>query len=337
MKTYLPYSLILAAAASGMASGAETAYTTPVGYVSLGDTTTGQPAVKAKTDVLVSIPMDRSATFRGVSSSIVGNTINFLSPAFGSFTATPYVFKIESGTKSGLIALISSNTASSVTVILPSGESLAGVTGADQISIRPAWTLQSALGATLPAGTQVLAYSGSAAGINLGADLIYEFDGTNWLDGFTFGIADNVVLFPGESFIVRNNSTSPIASLVLTGEVPMSRSRNIVSNLALGTGQDNFITYISPVAEAIGASSLGLISTPGDQVFEFDNGLAGINKSASSIVEWDGTNWLDGFTFNIVDTTFKFQSGKGYIVRRAATAPGGDTTWSDQTTYFPSL
>ena len=337
MKTYIPYSLLLAGAASGLALGAETAYTTPVGYVSLGDTTVGQPAVKANTDVLVSIPLNRSSVFQGVSASIVGNMITFTGTSFGSFTATPHVIKIETGVKSGLSALISANSNTSVTVALPAGESLTGVTTLDSISIRPAWTLLSTLGATLPAGTQVLSYSGIASGINLGADLIYEFDGTNWLDGFTFGIADNVVLYPGESFIVRNNSASPIASMVLSGEVPKSRSRVIVSNLAPGTGQDNFVTYVSPVNENIGASSLGSVSTAGDQVFEFDNGLAGINKSASSIVEWDGVNWLDGFTFGIVDATFSFQGGKGYIVRRASGAPGGDTTWSDQTTYFPSL
>src|SRR5688572_17647825 len=48
MKTFIPYSLLAALAASGLALGAETAYTTPVGYVSQtclsnSDTLVGTP------------------------------------------------------------------------------------------------------------------------------------------------------------------------------------------------------------------------------------------------------------------------------------------------------
>ncbi len=332
MKPYIPYSILAAALACGMAQ-AVTSYTTPVGYVSLGDTTVGQPAIKANTDVLVSLPLDRAPVFQGVSSSISGSTINFTGTSFGDLTTTPHVAKIEGGTKSGLTGLITVNTGTSITVQLPTGESLTGVTASNGISIRPAWTLATAFGTTLPAGTQLLAFSGTSSGINLSADLLYEFDGTDWLDGFTFDPANNVVVYPGESIFVRNNSASAITSLVVTGEVSTSNSRVLISNLAPGTGQDNYISFISPVDEAIGLSALGSIATPGDQVFEFDNNAAGINKSASYIVEWDGTNWLDGFTFDIVDTTFNFQGGKGYIVRRSAGAPGGDTVWSNLATY----
>ncbi len=336
MKPYT-YAFLAAAAACGLASAAETAYTTPVGYVSLGDTTPSEPAVKGNTDVLVSIPLERPAVFQGVSSSISGSTFNFTGTSLGDLTTTPHVVKIQSGAKSGLTGLITANTATSVTISVPSGETLTGVLSTDSISIRPAWTLASVFGTGLPAGTQILAFSGSSPGINLGADLLYEFDGSDWLDGFTFDVANSVVLYPGESLFVRNNGATPIASMVVSGEVPSTNSRVVVSNLAPGTGQDNFVTIVSAVGEKIGESSLGAIASAGDQVFEYDNSAAGINKSASYLVEWDGANWLDGFTFDIVDTTFSLQAGKGYIVRRAAGAPGGDVVWSDQPSYVPSL
>ena len=70
MKTHITYSLLAAAAACGMAFGAETAYTTPVGYVSLAVGSAGGNAVPANSDVAVSIPLDRTVEFSGTVASV---------------------------------------------------------------------------------------------------------------------------------------------------------------------------------------------------------------------------------------------------------------------------
>lgn len=335
MKPIIPSTLLAALLAVGAAHAAAT---DPVGYVSLGDTTVGQPAIKAHTDVAVAIPLDKPAAFAGTVASVAGNVITISgTPALGSFTSAAHMAKLESGTKSGLNGLITANTANTVTIAVPAGDSLTGVVAGDAISIRPAWTVLATFGSTLPVGTQILAFSGNTPGINLAADIAYEWDGSNWLDSFTFDVADTAVLYTGESFIVRNPSNTPIASLVVSGEVPTSKSRIVVSNLAPGTGQDNRLSYVSPVNEIIGQSGLTAISSVGDQILVFNNNSAGLNKAASFIAEWDGSVWFDAFTFDDITNTFALVGGQGYVLRRASTAPGGDTIWADQPEYVGSL
>jgi len=156
----LTYSLIAAALACGFAAAQTTAYTTPVGYVSLGDTTAGQPAVKANTDVFISIPLLNSATYAGTVASIAGNTITLSgTPGFtaGQFAtpATPYYAMIESGAKAGQISIVSANGTGDVTVALQTGETLESIVAGDQITLRKAWTVRGFMGATLPAGVSL--------------------------------------------------------------------------------------------------------------------------------------------------------------------------------------
>ena len=65
MNKFISYSILAATAASGMAFG-QTAYTTPVGYVSLGNA----GAVPAHTDMSVAIPLQRPAEWSGTVSSV---------------------------------------------------------------------------------------------------------------------------------------------------------------------------------------------------------------------------------------------------------------------------
>ncbi len=336
MKPIIPSTLLAALLAVGAAHAAAT---DPVGYVSLGDTTAGQPAIKPNTDVAVAIPLDKPAAFAGTVASVAGNVITISgTPALGSFTATPNIAKLESGAKTGLNGLITANTANTVTITVPTGDSLTGVIAGDAISLRPAWTVVGTFGTTLPAGTQILGFSGNTPGINLASDLVYEFDGSNWVDAIFGDTVDNNVFYTGESFVIRNNAATPIASLVVSGEVPTTNSRVIVSRFAgAPNGQDNRVAYVSPVNETIGDSHLGAISTPGDQILAFNNNAAGINKSSSTIVEWDGADWVDAIFGDTVTNTFNLVGGQGYVLRRAAAAPVGDTIWADQPSYVGSL
>ena len=138
--------------------------------------------------------------------------------------------------------------------------------------------------------------------------------------------------------MLRNPGLTAITSVVLTGEVPVVNSRIILSKLAPGgDGQDNFVSYISPVAEKIGLSGLSSVVAIGDRVYAYDNNLAGLDKSPPFIAEWDGANWVDGFTFDPVDSTFLIGGGQGCFVRLGGPTAQGDYAWSSEPTYIPSL
>ncbi len=335
MKTYIPYSLLLAAASCGMAFGAATAYTTPVGYVSLGNA----GSVPANTDVYVSIPLERPAEYGGSVSSVSGNTVTLSgSPGFtvNQFASgVPYIVEIGSGAKSGLVALVVSNDAGTVTVAPQPGLSLSGILSGDLLRIRKAWTVSTFLSSTtIPVGTQLLANSGTVPGIVVAPDLIFEYDGANWVDTNTFDSADNVVLYPGEGFVLRTTG-SAISSLSVSGEVPSSNHLTVISNFSPGVGQDSSIGYIGAVGEKIGVSGLGY--TGGDQLLVWDNTTTGIIKAPVTVLEFDGSVWVDTNTFDDVSTTFELTSGQSYVFRRSPSASGADVVWSDQQTYIPSL
>ena len=337
MKTYLPYSLILAAAASGMAFGAETAYTTPVGYVTLGDDTAGQPAIKASTDVAVSIPLIRSTDYAGAVSGTSNSTISLAgTPAWATNqwapgAATPYLVAVNSGAENGFVGLITANSADTLTVTPVTGGSLTNVVAADTVKIYKAWTLISLFpSGTFPAGVRVFAFSGVFAGTNLAADLNFLWNGTNWTKSGV--VSNDTIFYPGESFFIRTLATQ-VATLTLTGEIPTANSRTYIDKVTAGVAQDTRVGYVSPVDELIGSSGLSTNLTPGDRLFSFNNSAAGTNKAATDNVLWNGTNWtLSGVT---VSATYALKGGKGYFVRRLANAPVGSGDWVDKQSYRP--
>ncbi len=301
--------------------------------VSLGDTTPGQPAIKAHTDVAISIPLDNPASYSGTVASISGSQLAISgTPGFtaGQYATagSPFIVKFENGARSGLQALITSNTANTLTISIPAGDNLSGAVGSS-ITIRPAWTLARLMGTSMPDGTQVLGFSGTNPAINLSPDEVYEFAEGNWWDVITFDTADAHVLYTGKAYIVRNNTSTPINSFVVSGEVPTSASRVILSKKLSNRAQDNWISYVSPVDKPIGSSGLGAIANVDDEVLAFDNNFPGVNKSASRIVIWDGQHWLDAFSCEDVSQTFMLNGARAYVIRRDASAPIGNTIWSN--------
>lgn len=342
MKTYIPYSLLAAVAATGMAMGAETAYTTPVGYVSIGDTTTGQPAVKATTDVAISIPIGRATEFAGAVASTTSTTItvsgtpawtaNQWAPAGG---ATPYLVTVKSGAQAGLIGLVTANTADTLTVTVQTGGTLTALAATDTITISKAWTLITAFPAgTFPNGTRVLGYTGTTSGQNIAPNLNYVYSAGNFLAGATN--SNNVILYPGESFLIRAGANAVAGPIVLSGEVPIAPSRTFIDKLTAGVAQDSRISYYGAGEEVIGdsgLSALGLAS--GDRLLAFNNNASGQNKAPNETIVWNGTNWLQGAT--VVTTTYTLKAGRGYVFRRSASAPVGSLDWKDSQSYLSSL
>ena len=333
----LSFALLAAAAACGLAS-AETAYTTPVGYVQLGDTTPGQPSVKGQSDVLLTVPLDRPTAFAGLIQSVTnGNEINLQgTPGFtgGQWTGVPHVVKVTSGAKDGFYALVSSHDADTLVVTLPPGQNLTSVAAGDEVSVLPAWTAKTLFsGSSLPADTELYQYSGASPGINIASDFLYVWDGTDWIDGVSGDPVDPVI-YPGELFVIRNVGAAPIPSITVTGQVPSSSFTNVVTNFGAGQ-QDLPFGVFASADQTIAEAGLTAIAQPDDELNLYDNGSTGFNKAASTVFVFDGTDWLDAVSGDPVPPTFKLKTGDGFIYRRAAGSP--TVNWTATPSYIPSL
>jgi uncharacterized protein (TIGR02597 family) len=337
MKPYT-YSLLAAAIACGMAQGAATAYTTPVGYVSIGDTTPGQPAVKPATDSLLTAPIDRTPVYAGLAASVSnGNEINLQgTPGFtaGQFTATPFVVRVKSGANEGFYALITGNDADTLTVSLPTGQTLSALASGDQISVSPAWTAKSFFGgSTIPVDTELYQYSGVTPGINVASDFLYIWDGVDWIDGVS-GSPTDPIIYPGELFVLRNVGAAPITSIVVSGEVPSSGFTNVITNFGAGQ-QDLPFGVFSPIDQTLAQSGLTAVAAADDELNIYNNGAAGINKAASTQFVFDGSAWLDAVSGDPIPPSFTLKAGDGFIYRRAAGKP--TVNWTATPSYVPSL
>ncbi len=325
----LSYALLAAAAACGLAS-AETAYTTPVGYVTLGN----NGSIPATTDMTVAIPLDRSAVYAGTTASTSGSTLTISgTPAFtvGQFTAAPHYLKIESGAASGLIALITANTADTVTVAFQNTDSFAGIVAADKISIRPAWTVQSLFaGNTIPDFCEFGVWEGSV-GTDLAPDKVYYNFAGDWFDQADDSDANNVVIYPNEGFRLRNTSGTAIAGLAVSGEVPLAKSRVFINGNA--TQNDTRISYFSPVDEVIGVANIG--AGDFDQLLAFDVTASGLDNAPLFTYYYFAGSWYDASDDSDVTGTVSIKPGLGYIYR--SEAGRADTVLSDQQTYVPTL
>ena len=333
----------------------QTAYTTPVGYVSLGNTNAA-PAWPTDTDIYVSVPLEREAEWQGVVVSVdVVNSIITLNttpdfvvdkwlPSVTANPATldPYILKIE-GTapttpSAGLVAQITDNDANTVTVVVPPGDSLAGVAVGNSVSIRRAFTPQSFFaGNTLPANVQILLWDG-ALGIeqSFTGSYTYKIATNTWEDDTFGGDVTHAILFPSELLVLRNQSGADVSSLVVSGTVPTSSQRTILSVPDAAAGQDIPLSYFSPVGQLVADSGLPVVT--GDQILAYDNVTPGIDKSyAASYTYKAATNEWEDDTFGGDASSFlKFEGGVSYYLRKpATTAVTGDAVWSNLPSYIP--
>lgn len=341
MKKFLSYSLLAAAAAAGV-SFAETATTPPVGYVSLG--AEGSVAVPANSEVTLAVPLFKPAVATQLVSSVSGSTITVQgSLTAGAFNtpanAAPYLVEIVSGQLSGLHGLVTSNTANTITLSLGGGDTITQLQLGDKLVIREAWTLETLLASSsMPDGVQLAAFDVQNGVDNSSSSLFLKnslFGG--WINGANFSPAAHTVLYPGESFILINNTSTPIPSIVVAGEVPLSKSRIRLYKDNATTAQDTRIGYVSPVSQVL--NDAGFVPAEGDQLLVYSQNATGVDKSASQILIFNTLfgGWIDGSNFSPVGATFKLQGGMGYVYRRAASAPVGDQVISNQQSYISGL
>ena len=337
MKTNIATLLLTAVVALPALIQAQPVYTPPVGFVSV--------TVPANSDAAIGAPLSRADEFVGVVESISSNVItlagtpNFTVNQFVYASGTQpktYFLRVDSDTKEGMILKVESNTANSVTVTIPAGESLAGIltnavdTTGSAVSIAPYWTPATLVTGVL-AGTQILRYPTATAGTNLSPSAVYVFNGTNWLQSTTN--VNDATFNVGEGLVLRNNSTTTPQTVSITGAVPMSGHRTRLFTLAPSLAQDQRILYNSPVPEVIGNVFPPTSLAAGDRLLGFDNAATGKNKSPSVNLVWTGSAWLQGATN--VTTTFQLQPGSSYVFRKNQTgATPVSVVWSDLQSYL---
>jgi len=318
-----------------------------VGYVSLGDTTPEADACPANSDTRISLPLFKETEAVGVvaEGGVTATTIAADGAAYGVNDYAGYYCTMTSGANEGQILLVTSNTADTLTVA-PSVGDTTGITDADTFNLSPAWTIGSLLPAP-PVGTQLLAYAGSASGVNLPVDLIYAygqpfggalFPAPTWYNTSTYAQAINVPLFPGEALIVRTGEV-PISELVITGSVP---SVNTYVLIAGGAGQqDSPLSFVSPVDEPV--ISAGIPAVPGDQIFLYDNSVAELNKAPTTIYAYGQPfggalfptpTWHNSSTYAAL-TTEALPAGSTFVYRTAGAA--ADVILSDEPDYVSGL
>ncbi|MEP2777608.1 MAG: TIGR02597 family protein [Luteolibacter sp.] len=342
MKTLIPLTAIAALAASGLSSAQTTAYSKPSGYITLGnaDGSAATPDVPANTDVTVSVPFERASEVSGKITGRSGSVLSFANAGLTNnslvSSTTPYQITITSGAQAGLIGVISANTSTSVTVGSVIVGDINGIetNGTASFSISKAWTLGTFFPTNLPAGTNVLAFSGTVAGPNLAPNEGYVYSGSAWFQTLgTGGNGSHTMIFPGESMILR--SSVAIDSLVVTGSVPTVVSKTVVSKLSASQAQDTRIAFNvstdQPIENLTGVQA-------GDSLLAFNNAAAGKNKSPNEILVYSGSAWFGttGVT-GPQNGLYKLKAGQGYILRRPSTAPVGNTTISLVPNYAGSL
>ncbi len=222
MKTSISYSFLAAAMACGLAHG-QTAYTTPVGYVT--NSIAGNVALNSSgADTYVAPTLVLPATFAGQTNAVaVGNTLAFAGTSVPLSLDSSYMVEITSGPSEGWWSEITSSTSSSITAldVIPSG------LGANvKVVVRKFQTIRSFLGSNGP---------------NLGPlDEVQILDpitqvvkagrwvalSSEWQDIVLESSIDNERIFPGTALKIRVFGALPATiAYVSSGEVKVTKTQ----------------------------------------------------------------------------------------------------------------
>ena len=361
----LTYSLILAAASCGLAYGAATAYTVPVGYITLNI-----PGAAADTNIAPSL--SQAPLLQAASTGIAGNVITVA--ATGAATnafinvlpdtnAKTYVL-VRTGALAGLRFPVTANDATTITVNAGATDlQTLGVVNGDQVGVVPYWTLNTLFPAGAGVGqsndiynpsSYLLFSDQSGIGINRSASVVYFYnDGTDgnpagWYDNdhIFSGLQDTVAIDPSVMMTIRSNPVGASTTLTITGTVPSTVLATVLlsgasandENLGAPYPIDTSLTQSGLQSVVAGATD---IFNPTEYVFVYADEAAGINKSASATYFYfvgDGdfaAGWYNNdnvFAGVVTDKVLK--AGRSFTVRKAGGTPAS-SVWTAPLPYTP--
>jgi uncharacterized protein (TIGR02597 family) len=225
MKTKITYSLLAAAAACSLAN-AETAYTTPVGYI----THTINSVGGGEALTIIGPSLIQPSVFSGASTaSPSGSTVTFSGGVPTGLDST-YVLEITSGAKEGWWSTVASSTATTVTT----NDAFPGGLGSGTtVSVRKHNTLQTFFGENNPgliafdggSGDEIQIFNSDqslTAFSYVPSDVSGEAT-SDWYNLSTAQIANDQIIEPGAAVIIKTNSASQL-SFISTGEVKLTNT-----------------------------------------------------------------------------------------------------------------
>lgn len=289
MKTYIPYSLILAAAASGLAFGAETAYTTPVGY----DTQVLKPGQFTLAGLTLQLPTAAAGVLDAASAgpnTVTDTQVNFTTTLTVGAT---YILELPSG----VVQEITSWSGSVLTT--PDNITASVVAGTTTYKLRKAASVSDVFGATNSVGLTSSADVSTADKILIpnasgGLDTVFYYnDGSaeGWLDGEGNLAADKVVAYP-DGFYVQRVAAVGDLNLVVSGEVKTKPTSGV---LVAGY---NYLNGVAPVGLTLDGSNLKNFLTQTTDAGTADNVLLPTPSGGYTTCFYynDGSaeGWLDG-------------------------------------------
>jgi len=287
--------------------------TDPVGVVTL--------TVPAGSDAALATPLHRAEVFQGAVLQVDSSSVITVSGSPGwsldQFSMSHYIF-VKSGNKAGSFAVISSNTASQLTLSYVSEDlqlgQVGGLVNGDSVAVIPFWTLSTLFpDSSTPDGAEVLLFDRESSGINLSSSQTFtNFDDYGWFNGSTEG--NDMPIYPDESFILRTPTGSPM-TISFVGNVNMDINKLILTLVESSVTQDIRISSTLPIPIGLQQFIDPGAQGDGDEVLFFDNSASGVNKSSTqSAVYFDGFGWFNGST-NMND--FPVNPGEGIIYRKS--------------------
>ena len=361
MKTTI-YS-ILAAAACGMAFG-QTAYTTPVGYMSL--------TVPAGSDTTITPALERSPLHQAAASGIAGNNVTTSGITASGFVTTECYLQVVScaGTP-GLIGKrfpIDANTTTAITVDGGATTLQAqGFANGDEFKVTPYWTLATlfpegaGVGSTNDVFTidsLVYVVDNGTYGANKPASASYFYcsgDASNevvagWYDAAdAFGAPQNdLVIDPTIMYQIRNGTASE-NTVTVTGQVPDVGSLALVP---VSTQQNDVNLGVAlPVDISLQDSGLQSVVQGTSDVFTIDELVfvyddEGLGQNKPGFVSYfycsgDASNevaagWYDAAdAFGAPITGNVLKAGRCITIRKAGYGSDGILNWMLPLPYTP--
>lgn len=290
-------------------------YSEPVGFLKVSIPAAQPQKFQSK---LVGIPFQRASVFTGTISGAGTNFINCSESGWvaSQFTSSPHFLKILSGNAIGCLALITLNTADTISF---DGQGLP-LSAGDHFTIFPAHTLAALFN---PPRSSGLVNEGTGAeSANLvrtlesGSWTSHFHDGANWRAVGGTGPKDTKIIGPDQAAFIINRGSSEV-SVTLLGSVSVGTETNSIAGAGLCSFAPRF-----PVRRSL--KELGIHLYSGWRkaaTASLADSLLLWSENAWRIYYHNGDHWLSVGSFANQDDT-GIEAGQGVAILRKAVSPG---------------
>ncbi len=317
----------------------------------------------AASDTIVSVPFHRTPRWAGrvlaAPSNQGGNVFRISlkdSPSFAAdeLTANRHLLYCrDAAGPEGRHFTIVAHGANSIDVSAGPAD-LSGLTTDSQVSVIPAWTLDTLFPAatqtTLHASTgplatqrasELLFFDATTAGTSLAPTRRFYVTSSGWFEVGSFGAAGSTVIAPGQSFIIRHPA-GVAATTFLPNQQVYGGKVTLPIPVANGKARDTMLSLPRPVLLTLAQLDFApgdfvesASTSPGDrkdQLLVFDNSQAERNKLPAAIYYRSGGQWLRDGT-NAVSNSVTIEPSAGLLLRKAAGGADSVVLWKNAPTY----